>query len=70
MGATPRPANLMKGNQLIISRLENALKLMNLIVIASTKLKSMLCRHSWMLTNHPPTTLILHLRLNWAVKDL
>lgn len=70
MGATPRPANLMKGNQLIISRLENALELMNLIVIASTKLKSMLCRHSWMLTNHPPTTLILHLRLNWAVKDL
>lgn len=33
----PGPANLMKGNQLIISTLEIELKLMNLILISSAE---------------------------------
>ena len=48
-----RPANLMEDNQLIISILEIVLRLMNLILIPSTQLRSMLLLHNQILTHTP-----------------
>lgn len=60
----------MKDNELIISSLEIVLKQENLILIPSTKLKSMGCPYSETLTNHLLTFLIFLLNENVKVSGL
>lgn len=60
----------MKDNKLIISSLEIVLKQENLILIPSTKLKSMGCLYSETLTNHLLTFLIFLLNENVKVSGL
>lgn len=60
----------MKDNELIISSLEIVLKQENLILIPSTKLKSMGCLYSETLTNHLLTFLIFLLNENVKVSGL
>lgn len=60
----------MKDNELIISSLETVLKQEDLILIPSTKLKSMGCLYSETLTNHLLTFLIFLLNKNVKVSGL